>query len=177
MYTLSPLLAILALLTLASPTSNPLPDDTAANTNTTIMQPRAPPRFINAAMPVSHVDADTNYTTCRDFTWVDQSSRASPMDDDCRRLRDNIAGGGYWEVEGATGNQHQLAQFGTCAVGVEKDFSQGGDVYYYVGNKDIMHIIDTSIYFWGTDRVGSKGEMTCAAKLFPPRVKWGLYHT
>lgn len=134
--------------------------------------------FADPNSKVNASDPDhTQYSTCWDYTFVDQSNGGSPLDDDCRQLAVNIHEGGYWEVEGGgTGasHQHQLAQYGTCAFGVEKD--GGGDGWYYVGNEDIEHVIYQSIMLFGTDRVAAYGYMQCAAYKSPPRVKWGIYH-
>lgn len=151
----------LALLTttLASPTSTPPPVPMANTTN-----------------PASFIPGRRN-KACWGYTFRNEGSAASPLDEDCKRLIANIANDGVWEVEAAAPlRQHQLAQWGTCAFGVEKD-NESGDLFYYVGNDDIIHILESAMALWGSDKVGAKGWMSCSALIEPPTIKWGIYHT
>ncbi len=110
---------------------------------------------------------------CGESTFVNQNSRASPLIADCLHITANIADGGQWEV--AVGRQHQLVQYGTCAFGVS---GCCGDVFFYIGNEDIINIIHDSIDKFGWNGViGATGQMRCDAAALPPRVDWGLYHT
>jgi hypothetical protein len=74
---------------------------------------------------------------------------------DCQHLARNIAGGGTWTVTSA-GAQHQLAQYGTCAFGIQGDKSINTA---YVGNQDIIDVINTSIAkFQWEGKIGAKAE-------------------
>ncbi|KAJ9129851.1 hypothetical protein NKR19_g10158, partial [Coniochaeta hoffmannii] len=168
---------------LPSTTEDQIPDGTAPVTTPTLTNP-IPPSSTDPVVFANLTTRDdpdhTPYHTCYDFTFTDQTSpTTSPLVRDCRQLMDNIQEGGLWSVEGmgsGPSHQHQLAQYGTCAFGVEKDGS-GGDLWYYVGNQDIGHIIYQAIKQFGLDRVSAYGYMKCNAYKKAPRVKWGIYHT
>ncbi|OIW29502.1 hypothetical protein CONLIGDRAFT_669360 [Coniochaeta ligniaria NRRL 30616] len=145
-------------------------------TSATAPRPRAYTSLVNSTNPIVFLPSDS-INECSESTFTDQTSDASPKVDDCLRIATNIAGGGRWEVEAATGEQHQLVQWGTCAFGV-KAVPPWGDAFFYVGNQDIIDIINTSIQmFGGRGVVGSKGDMSCQAAREPPNVEWGIYHT
>lgn len=111
---------------------------------------------------------------CGDSSFTNRSSGGSPRVDDCRQIAANINGGGTWEVENFAGSQHQLVQYGTCAFGVQGT-GASNSVYFYVGNSDIIDLINSSIdKFQWNGLVGSEGVMNCQPG---QDVKWGLYHT
>ncbi|KAL4745304.1 hypothetical protein BDW72DRAFT_211523 [Aspergillus terricola var. indicus] len=113
---------------------------------------------------------------CRDSTFVDQTSDASPSVEDCMQIVKNIQGtDGNWEVENAIGNQHQLVQYGGCAFGVQ-GIGKDGNIDYYIGAQDIVDIITDSVNkFGGSGKVGAKGEMECDGTVKDQTVEWGLY--
>lgn len=167
------LVALLLTVSLAAPTAEisqqaeqaptapaPVPDfSTSAN------DPN-PPLFVDVA----------NDQECGESSFIDQTSDASPTVQDCLQIATNIAGGGRWEVEAIIGLQHQLVEYGTCAFGVQR--AQVGAFYFYVGNADIIDIINTSVDRFGSSGlVGAKGFMWCNPTLLSPGTNWGLYHT
>ncbi|RDA94947.1 hypothetical protein CP533_0158 [Ophiocordyceps camponoti-saundersi (nom. inval.)] len=109
---------------------------------------------------------------CGSSSFENQGSEASPNIDDCKRIVWNIRRGGRWTLFNS--NHRQLAQYGTCAFGAQTDYP-----FKYVGNEDIMDLINDSIkYFARHDgKVGSKGKMDCSGGIFGGEVHWGLYHT
>ncbi|KAK3380217.1 putative necrosis-inducing factor-domain-containing protein [Lasiosphaeria ovina] len=113
---------------------------------------------------------------CDSSTFVNQGSGASPYISDCQQLAANIVGDGTWTID--TSNQHQLAQYGTCAFGAQ---ASGCCWYAYIGNEDIRDLIYDSIRLFGTDgRVGSKGDMHCqggGGVIQDMTVTWGISHT
>lgn len=126
----------------------------------------------NDPQPATFTPGDS-VDLCRESSFENQDSSASPLISDCLQIATNIAEGGQWSV--TSGAQHQLVQFGTCAFGV-----QGccGDAFFYVGNQDIIDIIHDSIARFGSNGiVGAKGQMKCTGAAIPPTVSWGLYHT
>jgi hypothetical protein len=95
---------------------------------------------------------------CGDSSFDNETSRASPTVSDCLQIAANIAGGGYWEIDGSI-RQHQLVQYGSCAFGVQHAYN--ADVLNYnVGNSDIIDLIHSSVdkYQWN-GLIGSKGIM------------------
>jgi hypothetical protein len=113
---------------------------------------------------------------CGDSTFVNQVSGASPTVADCNHLASNIAGDGTWTVSDT--GQHQLAQYGTCALGVQ---ATSNGWYAYIGNEDIRDLIYESIRrFQWNGLVGSKGHMECQSgkgTLGDIGIDWGIYHT
>jgi len=114
---------------------------------------------------------------CKQSTYENETSDASPDVDDCKQLAENIKNGGTWSVT-ATGSQHQLAQYGTCAFGAQganKNLNTA-----YIGNSDIIDVITASIDQFATDgKIGAKGTMECqSAKgdVATADMTWGIYH-
>jgi Pathogen effector len=146
-----------------------------------------------SAAPISSADITSNQSSpsvlfkraldnnsirdCGDSSYDNQTSGASPTGGDCIQITKNIAGGGSWEVESSSGDQHQLVQYGSCALGVQGH--TGGGSLFHVGNQDIINIIYESINKYMTNGlVGSKGTMTCQGEIGGDvTVDWGLYHT
>jgi hypothetical protein len=81
---------------------------------------------------------------------------------------------GTWTVQ--LGSQHQLVQYGTCAIVVGANPGSGT---VHVGYQDIIDLINTSINkFSYQGKVGAKGVTSCQGALGGnPTVNWGLYHT
>ncbi|CDM27637.1 hypothetical protein CBS147339_4225 [Penicillium roqueforti] len=123
------------------------------------------------------LEARASINDCGSSTFINQSSGDSPLVADCQVLVKNIAGGGTWTVP-AVGRQHQLAQYGTCAFGI-----QGGQVLNiaYVGNQDIIYIINSSIAkFKWKGKIGAKGTMSCQTPTKATGntpMTWAIYHT
>ncbi|KAJ6179583.1 hypothetical protein N7519_010044 [Penicillium mononematosum] len=114
---------------------------------------------------------------CGDSTFINQSTGGSPLVADCQHLARNIAGGGTWKVT-FTDSQHQLAQYGTCAFGIEGDNPMNTA---YVGNQDIIDVINTSIAkFQWEGKIGTKGTMACQSQkgiMGTPLMTWGTITT
>jgi len=119
-----------------------------------------------------------------DSEIVNQTSEdGSPLQDDCWQIARNIWYGGRWTIN--AGKQRQLAQYGSCAFGVE---GFGGFDGFRVSNADIIERIAKSNQLVSFKRpsdgkriVGAKGTMSCViigAKHEPKSIKvdWGLYH-
>jgi Pathogen effector len=121
--------------------------------------------------------AANSVNDCGDSSFTNETSNASPSVNDCLQIASNIGGGGTWEVENIAQQQHQLVQYGSCALGVQGSGSGQGD-WFHVGNQDIIDLIHSSIdmYQWN-GKVGSKGNMPCQGAGGNVNVNWGLYHT
>jgi len=125
--------------------------------------------------------ADNQVNDCGDSSFDNETSDASPSVDDCLQIAANIAGGGEWEVEAFTGEQHQLVQYGSCKFGVQPADGTFAGLNYYIGNTDIIDLIHSSIdMFASNGKVGSKGVMACNGNGvfsggFNFNVLWGLY--
>lgn len=113
---------------------------------------------------------------CGDSSFENETSGGSPDVDDCKKIASNIAGGGTWKVT-ATGGQHQLVQYGTCAFGIEASGSSLNTAY--IGNQDIIDVINASIDKFQSDgKVGAKGDMVCQSEkglMGGPKMTWGIY--
>ncbi|KAB5511229.1 Ecp2 effector protein, partial [Coniochaeta sp. 2T2.1] len=113
---------------------------------------------------------------CGDSSFHDSTSPDRPTISDCLVIAKNIASGGHWEVEAFGSDVHQLVQFGTCAFGVQA-VPPFGDAFFYIGNSDIIDVINDSIRRFGMDGVvGAWGEMHCGALLLGSGVRWRIYH-
>ena len=116
---------------------------------------------------------------CRDSTFVDQTSNASPKVVDCRTIIKNIEGDGStdWTTQVAGKNQRQIAKAGSCAFGVEAT-KVDGNANFEVGGQDVIDIINEAIKrFGGSGKVGAKGDMKCHGNVKDQPVKWGIYST
>lgn len=115
-------------------------------------------------------------SSCGTSTFVDQTSSASPTVVDCMQLVQNIEGGtGSHEIENALGEQHQIAQYGSCKFGVQ-GMGKHGNIAFYVGDQDIVDIINTSVQkFSWNGLVSAKGMMSCSGDVTGQEVQWGLY--
>jgi hypothetical protein len=80
---------------------------------------------------------------------------------------------GTWTVQ--LGSQHQLVQYGTCAIGVGANPGSGT---VHVGNQDIIDLINTSINkFSYQGKVGAKGVTSCQGALGGNRLSTGGFTT
>lgn len=116
---------------------------------------------------------------CNQYTYVNEASDGSPKTSDCKTLADNISGGGSWTSSGAS--QRELAKNGGCAFGT--DIADGeGSLLYYVGNQDIIDVINEMIKQFdpdGNGKLGGSGEMHCDVPAAnggkAAKIKWGIY--
>lgn len=132
------------------------------------------PSQSNSSAPGYTCNALQGVTKCSGYTYVDQTSSASPLISDCQVLMSNIAGtNGEWTT--GIGSQRNIATFGTCNFGVNNDGTTG-DVTYHTGSQDIVTIITEAISQFGSNGVvGAKGTMQCSGNVNTQNVDWGLY--
>lgn len=132
------------------------------------------PSQSNSSAPGYPCNALQGVTKCSGYTYVDQTSSASPLISDCQVLMSNIAGtNGEWTT--GIGSQRNIATFGTCNFGVNNDGTTG-DVTYHTGSQDIVTIITEAISQFGSNGVvGAKGTMQCSGNVNTQNVDWGLY--
>ncbi|EHK19253.1 glycoside hydrolase family 18 protein [Trichoderma virens Gv29-8] len=132
------------------------------------------PSQSNATAPGYPCNPLQGVTKCSGYTYVDQTSSASPTVSDCQTIIKNIQGtNGEWTT--GIGSQRNIASFGTCNFGVDNS-GVTGDVTYYTGSQDIVNIITQSIALYGGGgQVGAKGYMECAGDAGSQYVEWGLY--
>lgn len=113
-------------------------------------------------------------TKCSGYTYIDETSSASPKVSDCNQIIKNIQGtSGTWTT--GIGGQRSLASFGTCHFGVQNK-GVTGDVTYFTGTQDIVNIITQAIsQFAFNGLVGAKGYMNCGGDVNSQKAEWGLY--
>lgn len=112
---------------------------------------------------------------CRDSTFEDQTSGASPLVSDCLQIVKNIQGtDGSWNTFIET--QREIASFGKCKFGVTGK-GRKGNSNFDVGAQDVVDIIHDAVDMFGNadGRVGAKGVMQCDGNLKDQKVEWGLY--
>ncbi|KAL7939413.1 glycoside hydrolase family 18 protein [Trichoderma chlorosporum] len=132
------------------------------------------PSQSNSSAPGYPCNPLQGVTKCSSYTYVDQTSSASPTVSDCQTIIKNIQGtNGEWTT--GIGSQRDIASFGSCNFGVDNS-GVTGDVTYYTGSQDIVNIITQSIALYGSGGVvGAKGYMECAGDAGTQYVEWGLY--
>ncbi|KAL5087858.1 hypothetical protein Trisim1_007509 [Trichoderma cf. simile WF8] len=132
------------------------------------------PSQSNATAPGYPCNPLQGVTKCSSYTYVDQTSSASPTVSDCQTIIKNIQGtSGSWNT--GIGSQRDIASFGSCHFGVDNS-GVTGDVTYQTGSQDIVNIITQSIALYGGGgQVGAKGYMECAGDAGSQYVEWGLY--
>ncbi|RAH64784.1 glycoside hydrolase family 18 protein [Aspergillus aculeatinus CBS 121060] len=132
------------------------------------------PSQSNASAPNYPCNPLQGVTKCSGYTYVDQTTSASPLVSDCKTIIQNIQGtNGEWTT--GIDRQRAIATYGSCKFGVQ-NVGVTGDVTYYTGSQDIVTIITEAIaeYEW-EGRVGAKGYMECDGDAGHQKVKWGLY--
>ena len=122
---------------------------------------------------------------CGQSTYENENSKDSPLAADCQQLSDNLKDYGTFEDREATeewkvvtmGSHRQLAQYKSCAFGVECPEETLNVAY--VANPDVQDIIRASIDQFEFDgKIGAKGEMRCASDkgiAEKPKIVWGIY--
>lgn len=115
---------------------------------------------------------------CGLSTFEDRTSRASPRIEDCLHIASNIAYSGRWDIDMFLGKQRRIADYGTCAFGVQGHPISPGEIKTYIGHEDIIDIINDSIDKFGADGlIGARGIMECLDYRGRQRiVDWGIYH-
>jgi len=73
-----------------------------ADTGPPLQEPGASPDDCPECGP----DGQPPLNSCGASTFVDQTSAASPLGDDCLNIAKNVVKGGKWNVESVTGRQH-----------------------------------------------------------------------
>ncbi|RAL13110.1 glycoside hydrolase family 18 protein [Aspergillus homomorphus CBS 101889] len=128
------------------------------------------PSQSNASAPNYPCNPLQGVTKCSGYTYVDQTTPASPLVSDCKTIIHNIQGtGGHWTT--GIDRQRAIATYGSCKFGVQ-NVGVTGDVTYYTGSQDIVTIITEAIakYEW-EGRVGAKGYMECDGDAGHQKVK------
>ncbi|RAK80256.1 glycoside hydrolase [Aspergillus fijiensis CBS 313.89] len=128
----------------------------------------------NASAPNYPCNPLQGVTKCSGYTYVDQTTSASPLVSDCKTIIQNIQGtNGQWTT--GIDRQRAIATYGSCKFGVQ-NVGVTGDVTYYTGSQDIVTIITEAITECEWEgRVGAKGYMECDGDAGHQKVKWGLY--
>jgi len=88
----------------------------------------------------------------------------------------NLGADAVWEVENLAQQQHQLVQYGSCALGVQGTSNGGVTDFFHVGAGDICSIVNGALFAFGWEgKVGAKGSMNCYGAPNHISVEWGLY--
>lgn len=115
---------------------------------------------------------------CRDSTFENRGSNASPLVDDCKQIIKNIEEDASTDWQHGITGHREIVKYGSCAFGIQRTGGTGGAVMFKVGGQDVIDIINESIKrFGGGGRVGAKGVMSCAGTTVNTRVnvEWGIY--
>jgi hypothetical protein len=103
-------------------------------------------------------------TQCTEYTVFNRTTSNSPLVADCQKMARNIDNGnGIWTVFNKEGVQHPAAWSGSCFFSVTvPPGTQGGDRYAYIGNGDIIDLVNRAIESFGKDgKIGADGAMHC----------------
>jgi hypothetical protein len=150
---------------LSSPTGLAPISQLRATDPSPLLNATSPAAQVNASVPVIFTQDRNGEDKCGVSSFIGGTTDASPTIEDCITITHNVAKDGRWEVEAVINDQHQIAQWGTCAFGVQAVLPFG-DKFFYVGNPDIIDVIHDSIDRFGRDgKVGSMGTMICCAAL------------
>lgn len=121
------------------------------------------------------------YCDVNGYTYTKEGSNASPDVGDCQQLCANIDRHGHWRVMEDT--QHQVAQYKSCAYGLEPVNTRSADIIV-IGNGDIITTITESIkqFAPGGGKIGASGTMWCTKITditdgLYAKMKFGIYHT
>ncbi|KAM7185258.1 putative necrosis-inducing factor domain containing protein [Naviculisporaceae sp. PSN 640] len=118
---------------------------------------------------------------CQHYTYENHNSGGSPFIADCEQLARNIDRDGKWTSQ--DGPQTQLAQYKTCAFGVQPQDGHTSWTEYYTGNGDIITLITESIKRFGWEgKIGAAGKMDCRRQTTwfdgnDAPIYYGIYHT
>lgn len=131
-----------------------------------------------ASAPSEQYTKTTGAGWCGESTFVDQTSDASPLAEDCLRIATNIANGGRWDIDMFLHRQKRIVEYKTCALGAQGHPNTPGEIKAYIGFEDIIDIIHDSVErFGGGGKVGAKGVMECYDDKSRLRfIDWGIYH-
>ncbi|KAB5566607.1 putative necrosis-inducing factor-domain-containing protein [Coniochaeta sp. 2T2.1] len=125
--------------------------------------------------------ASSSSDKCGPSSFRNQRDNASPSIEDCLRMTANMANAGYWDVM-ATGRLVHVANSGTCVFSVTaKVIDRGFDEFFFVGNQDIIDLINSSVQKFGSrGKVAAQGEMECisyAGNDHRTHVQWAIYNS
>lgn len=114
---------------------------------------------------------------CGLLTFEDQTSSASPYNEDCLQIVRNMAGHGRWDIDMFLHLQKRIVNYGSCALGVQGIPRSTWEIKAYINWEDITDIIMISIEKFGQNgQTGAKGIMECLDSRGRLRyVDWGLY--
>lgn len=130
---------------------------------------------VNEVSPGVTFEKRAGNNECGPASFVGNTSGASPKIADCKTIVKNISGGGRWTI--TKGESRKLVKFGTCAFSV-KDLGTDASLVEYVGNKDIINLINDSINKFGSNgKVGAHGKMKCnGTPGYKVGTYWQIYH-
>jgi hypothetical protein len=133
---------------------------------------------VNGTKPSYQDTKTTGDGYCGASTFEDRTSGSSPSVEDCLHIASNIAGGGRWDIDMFLGKQKRIAEYKSCAFGVQGHPISPGEIKMYIGNEDIIDIINDAVEkFGGGGQIGAKGIMECKDSKDRLRiVDWGIYH-
>ncbi|KAK4456820.1 putative necrosis-inducing factor-domain-containing protein [Cladorrhinum samala] len=119
-------------------------------------------------------------TNCKNFTYKNYVSNASPTVEDCEELYRQLGDKSMEDLDWSIGDiQSKLAYHKTCYVGGQR-IEHGRSK---IGNQDLRTIIRNSIDKYkavtehGIERVGTGGWMQCGPNIYGDQINWGIYHS
>ncbi|KAK4496425.1 hypothetical protein PRZ48_012405 [Zasmidium cellare] len=133
------------------------------------------PRQVNTSDPAYPCVPLKGLIECRDYTFTDATSDASPLVSDCKDIITNIQGTkGEWTTDITT--DRTIVTAGTCNMDVKVN-NEKGDASFHVGAQDVINIINQAISQYASNgKVGASGTMTCDGNVNSNQgVYWGLY--
>ena len=113
---------------------------------------------------------------CSKSTFVDETSGASPLVEDCLQLAKNIEEDSTkaWDV--LLWGHETLDKHGTCAIGAEARHAADGNQHFWFGGQDAIDILrDAANNFGDGKRMGGKGNLDCDGDNMVEQVRWGIY--
>ncbi|KAK6499976.1 hypothetical protein TWF481_010333 [Arthrobotrys musiformis] len=123
-------------------------------------------------------DVPPGIDKCRDSSFEDRTSGASPLVSDCLQIIRNIEGNAQTEWTHSITGHRTILQYGSCKFGIERTGGTGGAVQFQVGGQDVIDVINDSVRrYGGNGKVGAEGVMSCVGTTAGTRVdvKWGLF--
>lgn len=114
---------------------------------------------------------------CKDSSFENETSDASPKVEDCLQIIKSIEGNAAtdWTTTVVGHDQRKLAGHKSCSFGVEAS-KTNGNVNFIAGGQDAIDIINTAIEkFGGGGKIGAKGQMDCNGNVKDQLVTWGIY--
>ena len=113
---------------------------------------------------------------CDESAFFGETTSESPMVKHCQQLAWNIRNGGTWTIETVMDQNHQLAQYRSCAFSAHALDATVPSAH--IGNQDIIDLITTSVARFARDGlVAAHGYMACQTGMASHvNVTWGIYY-